>query len=131
MKTSQPQMASNIPPALTNVDLAMRSNPRGRGAHASARPSPPKGALLPSSNGSSVRRRVATVREDSGDGMAAAASSTFSAAEAMYDYVAQEPDEVSLRAGESVQVLGSEDGWSRVKKGDGSVGLAPENHIKL
>ena len=49
---------------------------------------------------------------------------------ASYSYVATDDDEVDLEPGDEVEaVTADKDGWTLVKKGDGTSGLVPTNYI--
>ena len=53
----------------------------------------------------------------------------------IYDYAAEDEDEVSLAAGEEVEVFPeasqthAEDGWTKVRKRDGNEGIVPTDYL--
>lgn len=62
------------------------------------------------------------------------AGQTSVAAVALHDYHAQEDDELTLRRGESVDILGHAEGeteWVQAVDADGKVGLLPLTYVKL
>ena len=51
---------------------------------------------------------------------------------ALYDYQGQEEDELSIEAGEHVQVIARhDDGWFLVHNQDGSFGVVPGNYLQI
>lgn len=52
--------------------------------------------------------------------------------EALYDFVAQGPDELSFKAGDILHVTGELNGWYLGRTSDGSkVGIFPSNYVKM
>jgi hypothetical protein len=54
------------------------------------------------------------------------------AAKALYDYSAQQPDELSIRAGEELTLMGKEEaGWYQCRNVGGNLGMVPSNYLTI
>ena len=125
MKSSSPNI-SNRDILLPKITAPIRGI---SGVH----PSPPKANLLPSSSGTSLRQRVATVKEESEISNVVANNKSIVAV-VMFQFDAEESDELSLKQGDIVEMLSGTDegdGWCRVRNTNGDVGLAPLNFMEI
>ena len=120
-------------PNISNRDILLPKTTASTRGIGGVHPSPPKATLLPSSSGTSLRQRVATVKEESEISNAVANNKAIVAV-VMFQFDAEESDELSLKEGDIVEVLSGTDegdGWSRVRNTNGDVGLAPLNFIEI